>query len=92
MAMRNMTYRNLMAVIHKIEAKGYTFEEAELIARRIFAEYTPQGLSIEERVRRILTKAEWEAQSCQGGQDRPHFGKVDSKVRQECRGLPVRDR
>lgn len=63
MAMKNLTYRNLMAVIHKIEEKGYTFEEAGPMARRIFAEYTPQGLSVEERVRRILTKAEWQAQA-----------------------------
>lgn len=63
MALRNLTYRNLMAVIHKIEAKGYTFEEAEPIARRIFAAYTPEGLNIEERVRRVLTKAEWEEQA-----------------------------
>ena len=63
MAMKNLTYRNLMAVIRKIEAKGYTFEEAEPMAQRIFTEYTPQGVSIEERVRRILTKAGWEAQA-----------------------------
>ena len=64
MAMKNMTYRNLMAVIHKIEAKGYDFETSERLARSIFTEFqaSPQGLSIEERVRRLLTKAEWEAQ------------------------------
>lgn len=64
MAMKKMTYRNLMAVIHKIEAKGYDFETSERLARNAFAEFqaSPQGLSIEERVRRILTKAEWEAQ------------------------------
>ena len=62
MAIKNLTYHNLMVVIHKIEAKGYSFEEAKPIARMIFEEYTPQGLSIEERVRRILTKEEWEAQ------------------------------
>ena len=60
--MRNLTYRNLMAVIHKIEAKGYDFEESERLARSVFAEFLswPQGMSIEERVRRILTKEEWE--------------------------------
>jgi hypothetical protein len=60
--MRRLTYRNLMAVIHKIEAKGYTFEEAEPVARNIFAEFeaAPGGLSIEERVRRVLTREEWE--------------------------------
>ena len=65
MAMKNMTYHNLMAVIHKIEGKGYDFETSERLARNIFSEFaaTPQGLSIEERVRRILTKGEWEAQA-----------------------------
>ena len=64
MAMKNMTYHNLMAVIHKIEAKGYDFETSERLARNVFSEFqaSPQGLSIEERVRRILTKSEWEAQ------------------------------
>ena len=63
MAIKNMTYRNLMAVIHKIEAKGYDFETSEQLARNIFSEFAaaPQGLSIEEQVQRILTKAEWEA-------------------------------
>ena len=62
MAMKNWTYRNLMAVIHKIEAKGYTFEEAEPVARTIFQEFQsrPLGMSIEERVRRVLAKEEWE--------------------------------
>ena len=64
MAMKNMTYRNLMAVIHRIEAKGYEFNEAEQMARHIFDEFAarPQGMSIEERVRRILTREEFEAQ------------------------------
>ena len=62
--MKNLTYRNLMAVIKKIEAKGYSFEEAERMARRIFEDFKaqPLGLSIESRVDMILTKAEWEAQ------------------------------
>ena len=63
--MRNMTYRNLMTVIRKIEAKGWTFEEADRTARTIFQEFAarPQGMSIEERVRRVLTKAVWEEQN-----------------------------
>ena len=61
--MKNMTYHNLMAVIHKLEKKGYTMEEAEPIARRIFEEFAanPMGLSIESRVEQVLTKEEWEA-------------------------------
>ena len=57
---KNLTYRNLVAGIRKIEKKGYSFEEAERMARRIFAEYRPGGLSIEERIRRILTREEYE--------------------------------
>ncbi len=64
MAIKNLTYRNLMVVIHKIEAKGYDFETSKRLAQNIFTEFqaSPQGLSIEERVRRILSKKEWEAQ------------------------------
>ena len=64
MAMKNLTHHNLMVLIHKIEAKGYDFSEAERLARSIFNEFAarPQGMSIEERVRRVLTKEEFEAQ------------------------------
>ena len=60
--MKNLTYHNLMVVIHKIQAKGYDFEESERLARHVFAEFAarPQGMSIEERVRRILTREEFE--------------------------------
>ena len=60
--MKNLTYYNLMGVIHKIQAKGYDFEESKRLARNVFDEFAacPQGQSIEERVRRILTKEEFE--------------------------------
>jgi hypothetical protein len=59
---RNLTYYNLMVVIRKIQAKGYDFETSKRLARGVFDEFAacPQGLSIEERVRRILTREEWE--------------------------------
>lgn len=57
---KNLTYRNLMIVIHKLEKKGYTFEEAEPIARNIFAEFNPNGLSIERMTEMVLTKSEFE--------------------------------
>ena len=46
--------------IRKIEAKGYDFQESERLARSIFAEHEarPQGMSIEERVRQVLTREE----------------------------------
>ena len=62
MAMKNLTYRNLMAVIRKIEKKGYDFHTSETLARNIFEEFTacPQGKSIEARVEMILPKDEFE--------------------------------
>ena len=67
--MRRLTYRNLMAVIRKIEAKGYDFHESERLARSIFAEFEarPQGMSIEERVRRVQTREEWERENRECG-------------------------
>ena len=60
--MKNLTYYNLMVVIRKIQAKGYDFETSKRLAWGVFDEFAacPQGLSIEERVRRILTKEEFE--------------------------------
>ena len=67
--MRRLTYRNLMTVIRRIEAKGYDFQESERLARHIFAEFEarPQGMSIEERVRRVLTREEWEKECRENG-------------------------
>ena len=58
--MRRMTYKNLMAVIHKLERKGYGFDEAEQLARGIFAEFEarPMGMSIERRTELVLPKGE----------------------------------
>ena len=55
---KNRTYRNIMIVINKIQQKGYEFDEAEKMAKSIFDEFEarPFGMSIEERIRRILSK------------------------------------
>ncbi len=67
--MRRLTYINLMAVIRKIETKGYASQESERLARHIFAEFEskPRGMSIEERVRRVLTREEWERENREYG-------------------------
>ena len=59
---RRYTYHNLMIVIHKIEKKGYDLKTAEMIAKNIFAEYQacPNGLSIEQRIEKVLTKEEYD--------------------------------
>lgn len=63
--MKNLTYRNLMIVIKKLQNKGWSFDESEKMARRIFAQYEayPMGLSIEAQIKQILTKEEWEAEN-----------------------------
>ena len=57
---KNLTYRNLMIIVHKLEKKGYTFEEAVPLARNIFAEFNPNGLSIGRMTEMVLTKSEFE--------------------------------
>lgn len=59
---KNKTYHNMMRVIRMIEAKGYGFDTACDIARRIFDEFNPNGLPILEMVARILPADEYAAQ------------------------------
>lgn len=56
---KNYTYHNLMIVIHRIMAKGYSLEEAEPIAKKIFDNYNPLGLSIEAMTDKVISKYEW---------------------------------
>lgn len=63
MAIKNYTYHNLMIIAHKIQKKGYTEREAIDIAKRIFNEFNPYGMSIEAMTDRVLTKSEWEKEN-----------------------------
>lgn len=58
---KNLTYHNMMIVIHKIQKKGYSFSESERLAKQIFSEFLarPLGMSINARINQILTKEEW---------------------------------
>lgn len=58
---KHLTYNNLMAVIRKIEAKGYDFETSERLARSVFTEFlgNPDGISIERRIDMILDYEDW---------------------------------
>ena len=73
---KRLTYRNLMIVIHKIMDKGYTMDEAEPIARRLFDEYeaNPQGWCIEQMISMVLTKEEYEEEQRLAEQERLIFG------------------
>ena len=60
MAIKNLTYHNLMRVAKMVMEKGYNEKEAIEIAKQRFAEFNPYGMSIEESVRRLQTKEEWQ--------------------------------
>lgn len=60
MAIKNLTYYNLMRVAKMVMEKGYNEKEAIEIAKQRFAEFNPLGMSIEAMVKRMPTKAEWE--------------------------------
>ena len=62
MKIRNLTYKNLVYVIKRIQAKGYGFQEAEKIARRLFDSLNPNGMSMDDMIGRVMSKAEFEAQ------------------------------
>lgn len=57
---KNRTYYNFMRVVKLIEAKGYEFQEAATMARRIFDDYEiyPEGLSVLARVDMIVRRCE----------------------------------
>ena len=63
MAIKNLTYRNLLIVTHRIERKGYDFQTSLKLARNIFNEFNPNGLSIEAMTNRILTKEEFKKEN-----------------------------
>ena len=65
MTIKNRTYRNMMTVIKKIQAKGWDFKESERMARRIFdqIEAWPEGLSVQAQINQILTREQWEAEN-----------------------------
>lgn len=60
--MKRKTYNNVMKAIKMIIAKGYTKEEAEKMAIRIFDEHENGQMQIEFYIDKIISKAEWEAQ------------------------------
>lgn len=65
MRIRNLTYTNLIYVIGRIQAKGYGFQEAEKIARRLFDNLNPDGKTMDVMIDEVMTKEEYEAEySC----------------------------
>lgn len=59
--MKRKTYNNVLNAIKMIIDKGYTEEEAETIALRIFDEHENGQMPIEFYINKIISKEEWEA-------------------------------
>lgn len=62
---RNCTYRNMMIIVNRIQRKGWDFDESVRLARGIFAHFEacPNGLSVEQLERQIITVEEWKAEN-----------------------------
>ena len=58
--MKKKTYNNVLKAIKMIIAKGYTKEEAETMALKIFDEHENGQMPIEFYINKIINKAEWE--------------------------------
>ena len=58
----NLSHENLLILIKEIPQKDCDFSEAETLAGNVFSEFRArtEGLSVEQRADRILTKEEWE--------------------------------
>lgn len=58
--MRNKTYRNVIILTHRIQKKGYDFEESSKMALRCFDESNPYGMGAEAIADKIVSKEKWE--------------------------------
>lgn len=63
-SMKKKTYNNVMKATKMIQKKGYSFEEANQIAIRLFDEHTKDMNSIEFYIDKILSKEEHHEEFC----------------------------
>lgn len=61
--MKRKTYNNVMRATKMIQKKGYSFEEANEMAIRLFDEHTKNMNSIEFYIDKILDKEEWKREN-----------------------------
>ena len=57
--LKKKTYNNVLKAIKMIIAKGYTKEEAETMALKIFDEHENEQMPIEFYINKIINKTEW---------------------------------
>lgn len=60
--MKRMTYNNLMKAIKLLQAKGYDWNESEILARQRFdaVKYNNYAMTVESLIEKTLTKAEYD--------------------------------
>lgn len=61
--MKRKTYNNVVKATKMIQKKGYSFEEANEMAIRLFDENTKEMNSIEFYIDKILDKETWEMEN-----------------------------
>ncbi len=61
--MKRRTYNNVVKATKMIQKKGFSFEEANKMAIRLFDENTKEMNSIEFYIDKILSKEEWEREN-----------------------------
>lgn len=60
---KRKTYNNVLKATKMIQKKGYSFEEANEMAIRLFNENTKEMNSIEFYIDKIISKEEWEREN-----------------------------
>lgn len=65
--MKRNTYNNVVKATKMIQKKGYSLEEANEMAIRLFDEHTRDMNSIEFYIDKILDKEEWKKEYCVNG-------------------------
>lgn len=65
--MKRNTYNNVVKATKMIQKKGYSLEEANEMAIRLFEEHTRDMNSIEFYIDKILDKEEWKKEYCVNG-------------------------
>lgn len=62
-SVKRKTYNNVVKATKMIQKKGYSLEEANEMAIRLFDEHTNDMNSIEFYIGKILDKEEWEREN-----------------------------
>lgn len=62
-SMKRKTYNNVLKATKMIQKKGYSLEESNEMAIKLFDEHTKEMNSIEFYIDKIINKEEWEREN-----------------------------